>query len=232
MKIQFNTFILGAFLLVGVAGVKAQEQKSKGQEQSEYAKVADSRAEKIVTSLALSDTRSQTKVKEVIAGQYVALHNIEEEFNVAKAAVKANAGLDKKTADEKIAVLQASADKKVEKLHPVYLKKLGKHLNADQVEKVKDGMTYNVMPITYKGYTEMLPDLTEAQKAQIKAWLVEAREHAIDAGSSDKKHWWFGKYKGRINNYLSKEGIDTQSARAIWEKKLKEREEAAKNSQK
>ncbi len=33
--------------------------------------------------------------------------------------------------------------------------------------------------------------------------LWEAREHAIDGGSSEEKHAWFGKYKGRIiNNYL------------------------------
>ncbi len=232
MKINFYKFILAGFLAFAVAGLSAQEKKSKAQDAAEYAQVADKRAEKIVDALSLTSDKAKLKVKETIATQYVALHNIEDEFNAAKTAVKADASLDKKAADAKVADLQAKADAKVAKLHPVYLKKLGKHLSADQVDQVKDGMTYNVLPITYKGYLEMLPMLTDVQKAQIKAWLVEAREHAIDAGSADKKHWWFGKYKGRINNYLSKEGIDTQSARAIWEKKLKEREEAAKNSQK
>jgi hypothetical protein len=31
---------------------------------------------------------------------------------------------------------------------------------------------------------------------------------ALDASSSNKKHEAFGKYKGRINNYLSKRGYD------------------------
>ncbi len=47
----------------------------------------------------------------------------------------------------------------------------------------------------------MIPGLTEDQKNQMLAWLSEAREKAMDAESSDKKHAWFGKYKGRINNY-------------------------------
>ena len=42
--------------------------------------------------------------------------------------------------------------------------------------------------------------LTDEEKQQIMAWLKEARELAIDAESSKKKHEVFGKYKGRINN--------------------------------
>jgi hypothetical protein len=77
-------------------------------------------------------------------------------------------------------------------------------------------MTYGVLPITYKGYLEMLPELTASQKDQIMKWLVEAREHAMDAESSDKKHAWFGKYKGRINNYLAAAGYDLKKAGEEW----------------
>ena len=42
--------------------------------------------------------------------------------------------------------------------------------------------------------------------------LLEAREYAMDAGSSEEKHGWFGKFKGRINNYLSKAGYDLRAA--------------------
>ena len=55
----------------------------------------------------------------------------------------------------------------------------------------------------FKRYRELLPDLTVEQQAEILANLLEAREYAMDAGSSDEKHAWFGKYKGRINNFLS-----------------------------
>jgi hypothetical protein len=84
-------------------------------------------------------------------------------------------------------------------------------------------MTYGVAPLTYKGYLELLPDLSEEQKSQILAWLIEAREYAMDAGSAEKKHWWFGKYKGRINNYLSSAGYDLKQA----ERDLSARKEQA-----
>ena len=74
----------------------------------------------------------------------------------------------------------------------------------------------------------MLPDLTEAQKTQILAWLTEAREHAMDAESSEKKHAWFGKYKGKINNYLSAQGIDMKKAGQEWEKRIKDAQASKK----
>ena len=47
----------------------------------------------------------------------------------------------------------------------------------------------------------------------VMVWLVEARELAIDAESSNKKHDTFNKYKGRINNYLSARGYNIQKER-------------------
>ena len=93
-------------------------------------------------------------------------------------------------------------------------------LTADQVNAIKDGLTYGVLPNTFKVYQEMVPDLTPEQSRQIYAWLYEAREHAISAGSSDAKHHWFGKYKGKINNYLAAAGVDLKAAeKAMFERK-------------
>lgn len=108
----------------------------------------------------------------------------------------------------------------LEKAHSAYLSKLREMLSEPQIEAVKNGMTYGVLPITYKGYQEMLPDLTEGQKKQILAYLTEARERAMDAESSNKKHAWFGKYKGKINNYLSASGIDMKQASKAWEERI------------
>jgi hypothetical protein len=67
----------------------------------------------------------------------------------------------------------------------------------------------------------MIPRLTDVQKQQIYTWLTEARDHAMDAESSDKKHWWFGKYKGRINNYLAAAGYDLKKEGEEWEARKK-----------
>jgi hypothetical protein len=69
----------------------------------------------------------------------------------------------------------------------------------------------------------MLPNLTPAQQQQIMTWLIEARERAMDAGTSEQKHAVFGKYKGRINNYLSASGIDMKKAEADWKKRRNEK---------
>ncbi len=71
-------------------------------------------------------------------------------------------------------------------------------------------------------------ELTEEQKKYIYAALVEAREHAMDGGSSKEKHGWFGKYKGRINNYLSKAGYDLNKESTDWHKRVEEREKNKK----
>jgi hypothetical protein len=71
----------------------------------------------------------------------------------------------------------------------------------------------------------MLPNLTTEQKKQIMTWLVEAREHAMDAETSEKKHGWFGKYKGRINNFLSAAGYDLKKESGAWHQRIRDREE-------
>ena len=85
-------------------------------------------------------------------------------------------------------------------------------------------MTYKILEVTYTAYLDELPQLTAPQKDKIKGWLVEAREIAIDAESSNKKHEVFGKYKGRINNYLSSQGYDMKKAGEEWQKRIKEKQ--------
>ena len=88
---------------------------------------------------------------------------------------------------------------------------------------MKDVLTYNVVNVTYEAQCDMIPTLKEEEKVQILAWLKEAREYAIDAESSKKKHEAFGKYKGRINNYLSKRGYNLTKEREEWAKRVKAR---------
>ena len=94
-----------------------------------------------------------------------------------------------------------------------------------QIDEVKDGLTYNVLNVTYVAFCEMIPSLTDEEKEQISIWLVEAREHAIDGGSSKEKHGWFGKYKGKINNYLSKRGYNLTEEREKWNERVKAKNE-------
>ena len=100
----------------------------------------------------------------------------------------------------------------LKQLHNEFIVKLSEDLTPSQIEMVKDKMTYNKVKVTFDSYCHNLPNLTEAQKDKVLGFLKQAREEAMDAGSSDEKSKIFRQYKGRINNYLLKEGYDTKQA--------------------
>lgn len=172
----------------------------------EYRAVVEGRAAKIVEGMRLDDDGQASRVATLIADFYVALHTTHEQRDAKLATFSEEALAERETA-----VLDASHRAVVE-AHRRFVARLSANLTPDQVEQVKDGLTYGVVPITYAGYQRLLPDLTDDQKRMILANLLEAREHAMDAGSADEKHTWFGKYKGRINNELSAAGIDLKQA--------------------
>ena len=175
-----------------------------------YARTLDERATKIVATLGIADAAKSNRVHGIIGQQYRDLNQIHEARDAQISAAKKAAGADRTNANAAIESARAAAKTKTDQLHPVYLKKLAGELTSDQLEKVKDGMTYGVAPNTYAVYLKMYPELTDAQKLQIELFLHEARELAMDGSTSDEKHAVFGKYKGRINNYLSKAGYDAK----------------------
>lgn len=216
--------ILSIVVMTWGTSVFSQETATAAEKEAAYTKVITERADKIVQALNISDQKKALKVRDIIAGQYRRLNNIHE---ARKASVKSAKELNKENkalGDSAVKKIEEEEKLQLSKLHTAYLKSLSAELNPQQVEAVKDGMTYRVLPITYNGYLQMLPNLTEDQKKQILAYLTEAREFAMDAESSEKKHGWFGKYKGKINNYLSAAGINMKQASIDWQNRIKQEE--------
>ena len=222
MKMYKKLVAVALLVFFGLNQVSAQSGVDP-----EYVKVTNERAQKIVDDLKLKSKEDQLAVRDIIAEQYRSLSKIQEVRDAKIAEIKKNT-TDKAKQEKATEKLKNSTDKKILSLHKSYLNKLSKKLTNGQIVQVKDGMTYGVLPITVLGYNDMLPNLTDAQKKYIYDALVEAREHAMDAGSSKEKHAWFGKYKGRINNYLSKEGYDLNKESTDWHKRLEEREKNKK----
>ena len=222
MKVYFAIFVF-LFSVSASAAVSPKSSIPKKHANEEYWQVVLKRAEKIVVTLDLNDQKKSEKVTKIIAQQYYSLSEIHDTCSVRIKKI-GESGKDQDDKKKYIASLNEEADKKIGRLHKQFLSKLGKELGPDQINKVKDGMTYNVLEHTYDGYLDMLPDLTDTQKTYILDALTEAREKAMDASSSKKKHAWFGKYKGRINNYLSSEGYDLKKAGDAWQKRLDARE--------
>src|SRR5205085_12285352 len=139
------------------------------------------------------------KVQQQIADQYINLNAIHDKSKLVVAEAKTKQ-ISKEEINDLLKKEQENKSAQLKQLHTAFIAQLKIILTEDQIEKIKDGMTYSVLPVTWKAYLEMLQHLTKEQKDQMYAWLVEARELAMDEGSSDAKHAVFGKYKGRINN--------------------------------
>jgi len=222
---RFLSTILVAAMCIGYASA---QKAASSTEQDNYTQVITQRAQKIVAVLGINDSAKFKRVQNIIINQYRTLSAIHDSRNAQVKDIKAQAGDDKTKANAEVAVIDTNVDKQLNQLHSKYLSQLGTELTPTQIDQVKDAMTYKVLPLTYNAYLDELPNLTEVQKTQIKAWLTEAREHAIDAESSEKKHAWFGKYKGRINNYLSAQGYDMKKAGEEWQKRIKEKQQEQK----
>ncbi len=191
----------------------------EGREQ-EYVNSILSRAEKVTDALGITGSEKGEQVRNIVANRYFKLNDIYEERDSLKNAASSLDGTEKKLALE---TAENQKDTKLYRSHFGFIADLSILLDDNQIETVKDVMTYNVVKVTYDAQCDMIPNLTDEEKVQILAWLKEAREYAIDAESSNKKHEMFGKYKGRINNYLSKRGYDLQKEREAWAERVKAR---------
>jgi hypothetical protein len=215
--------LLKQFLLILVVSIVSSKGFAQDESANEaaYTKVITERADKIVAQLGIADSVKYKRVRIAIANQYRLLNTHHEQRGAEIKSIKEKYKEDKLALATMIKAAETSYDDKLSILHKEYISSLSSDLNAQQVTAVKDAMTYNVLPITYKAYQEMLPQLTPVQKEKILNFLTEAREFAMDASSSHAKHAWFGKYKGRINNYLSAEGIDMKKAGIEWQERIK-----------
>jgi len=219
-----SLFLTGFLSATSLLPAAAQATAPTETKEAAYTRTITERAAKIVGKIDGLKAKDSVQVRDIIADQYRALNDIYEQQKTRKAALKAQPATDATKAE--LAKVETETTAAIDKLHPQFLKKLSRRLTPAQIDQVKDGMTYGVLPITMTAYNDMLPNLTAEQRAQMLAWLTEAREHAMDGGTSEQKHAWFGKYKGRINNYLSAAGIDMNQAGKDWQARIAARKAA------
>ena len=174
--------------------------KTEGQD-PKYVKTIKGRAQKIVDGLQLTDAQKAESVRNIIANRYFLLNDIHSKY-------------DKTQQD----ALQAE----LYRHHFELASALALYLTDEQIDAVKDGMTYGRLKRDYNAQLDMIPTLTDEEKTQVLIWLKEAREYAMDAADSKGKHFWFDKYRGRTNNWLSSRGYDLKKERENWQKRIEE----------
>ena len=216
-----RTFLTIFVTLITLSATNAQTIKlnSDGRDK-DYVNTILETSKKVTNALNITGTEKGTQVLNIVANRYFELNDIYEERDSLKKAASSLTGDAKKQAQ---AFAESQKDSKLYRSHFAFDANLSLFLDEAGIETVKDVMTYNVVKVTYDAQCDMIPTLKEEEKVQILAWLKEAREFAIDAESSRKKHEAFGKYKGRINNYLSKRGYDLTKEREEWAKRVKAR---------
>ena len=162
------------------------------------------RSQKIVDGLQLTDQKKARTVRNIIANRYFLLNDIHAKY-------------DKSQQD----ALQAE----LYKHHFELASALALYLTDEQVDAVKDGMTFGRLKRDYQATQDMIPTLSDFEKQQILIWLKEAREYAMDAADSKGKHYWFDKYRGRTNNWLFARGYDLKKERDEWMKRIEKEKE-------
>ena len=170
------------------------------------------RATAAVELLALADAGKSNKVHELIMSQYRSLRARDEAMDTMfKSLAKNSPGLETNRAAI-LGVLSKS-------LHDQFVASLDKELSAEQVELVKDKMTYNKVKVTLDAYNVILPNLSPQEKNRIRGLLIAAREEAMDGGTADEKSAIFQKHKDVINRLLGEHGFDVAKATQEWEAK-------------
>ncbi len=219
MKIRCT--ILCLLLVCFATATQAVELNSKDRD-AKYVESIVKRSQKIVDKLGIADTVTAKEVRNIIANRYFELNDI---YAVRDAKLKEikESGITGTQKDDAIKAANAVKDAALYRSHFAFPAALSLYISDAQITAVKDGMTYGVVKVTYDAHLDMIPSLTDEEKAQIYAWLVEAREFAMDAENSNKKHETFGKFKGRINNYLAGRGYDLNKERQEWYKRIEER---------
>lgn len=193
--------LFAAVLSLLCLNIDAQVALNTEGQDPEYVETIKGRAQKIVDGLQLNDAQKAENVRNIIANRYFLLNDIHSKFDKNQ---------------------QAERDAELYKHHFELVSSLSLYLTDEQIDAVKDGMTFGRLKRDYQATQDMIPTLTDFEKQQILIWLKEAREYAMDAADSKGKHFWFDKYRGRTNNWLSARGYDLKKERDNWMKRIED----------
>lgn len=187
---------------------------------SDHEQVIAGRADKVLATLDGLSPEARGSVRETLLDFFRSINAWHEAHGPRRKELKPSPDDDAKAE-------LATLEEDLGGIRQRFVERLSADLTPEQVEKVKDGLTYDMLHVTERAYDEMIERLTDEQSAMIHRHLVEARDLAISEGSSEAKHAVFGKFKGRINNELSRQGYDLKQEERGWQARRKAAAEAA-----
>jgi len=225
MKIQAlaTAIILSAVLFPGQRGaaqtnppVLSTPPLTLEEKESLYNTTVEDRTLKIMMALAMTDAAASNQVHDAIVAQYHAL-------KARDAAIEAELWNVARGSSEWTQQRNAMFPAMSKPLHDHFVSTLAKNLTPEQMDIIKDRMTYGKVGFTYNAYCSILPKLTDEDKAKITELLKQAREVAMDGGSSGEKTAIFQEYKAQINQYLNSRGFDVVKATQEWSERAEKK---------
>jgi hypothetical protein len=214
MKKQFlavSSLLVGATLFTQSASAQmSTPPASPAEMEALYTTSIEGRTADILKPLALTNSVTSNALHDLIITQYRVMRSRDELINAKLDAMGKEINYANRAGE-----LQAES----QLLHQHFIAQLAKLVSAEDVDKIKDKMTYNKVKITYDAYNNIVPGLTDSDKAKIMELLKAARENAIDGGSASEKSDIFQEYKNQINDYLDAHGHDVAKAYKDWEAK-------------
>lgn len=203
-----SLFILFLFsVTISAADIKLNTRNLPADAVSE----AKQRATKVLAKLSLTNDSIRENIQIVVTNRYLELREIHHRYEERNKVIEAtDLSKEKKAEELERSYYQYNSD--LYRSRFGYIAWLSFYLNDEQVETVKDAMTYNLFHVRYNDFLDLLPNLTKAEKNRVYNWLIEAREFSMDFETPRKMRQMFTKYRGRINNYLASRGYDLRKA--------------------
>jgi Protein of unknown function (DUF3826) len=179
-----------------------------------YDIAVEKRTLKVMQALAITDPAKSNKVQMLIIANYHALRARDEAIDDSLSGLSPDSS---EWHAQKNAMILAMC----QPFHDRFVAALSGELTPDQIETIKDQLTYGKVKFTYDAYCSIIPGLTDEEKAKILDLLKQAREAAMEGGSSGEKNMIFQQYKDQINAYLKAQGIDVDKAIHDWTRQQK-----------
>ena len=208
-----KTFIILTALVICRSSALAQTSTtpaSEADKEAIYTASIEDRAADIVKGLGLTNLVAAGRVHELLIAQYRVMRARDALINAQLKATGKEVSYPNRA--EKL-----MAESKP--LHDCFFSKLSELLTLEQIEAIKDKLTYNKVKVTLDAYAAIVPGLTDGDKAKILELLWAAREEAVDGGNAPEKSQIFQKYKDQINDYLNAHGHDVAKAYKEWDEK-------------
>jgi hypothetical protein len=206
LNTQHSTLILLATFCLTSAAIGASSQPAAAPDAA-FAESANGRAESIIKGLNIDDAAKTDRAQAALAKFLIDMHewHATNDQNIKQLSKDPNSAAEvTKLQDQRHAI------------HDTAIQALSAELTPDQLDKVKEKLTGGQMTATVRNYPEIVPNLTDEDKAIIAKTLLEGREEAMDAANKNDRIAIFKKYKGRINNYLDAHGHNVKQAYTDW----------------